>query len=937
MAFAATTFAASAQMQPLPVDKGVRIGKLDNGLTYYIRHNEEPKGQAAFVIAHKVGAVQEEDNQRGLAHFLEHMAFNGSEHFPAGSVFPFINRIGCTRFNAETGVDQTWYHLDNVPTANPLIVDSCMMLLSDWSGRVTLSEEEIEQERDVIHGEYRMGDNASMRMLTRQLKNLYPGSRYADRMPIGVMEVIDNFSPDFLRDYYHKWYHPDLQAVIVVGDIDVDYIENKIVELFSDLGRAENAADYEYYEVPDNEKAIVLVDKDKEMQMANIDILFKHAIMPFDMRNSVNYKVLDYMSFVAVGALNQRLSEAALKADCPFVVAQVRDGDYVYSKTCGALSLTVVPKPGRDLEAVECAMTEIARAKQHGLTAGEIDRLREVFLSSAESLYDERNKLTNDYYMHQYKDNFLSGEPIPDVETYYELMKQIAQVLPAEQFGVLLQQYLASNEHNFVMLACYPDNETVTIPTAEQLKAAADAGFNAQTEGYVDETNNEPFIANLPKPIKAKKVSAAAYDFTKLTLSNGANVYYRKTDFSDNNIQFAAVSHGGFNKVSDAEAVWSHKFINPQTGRGYSLFELVMESTGVYNFTANDLSKKLAGKNINITVSLGDFSDMVEGSSTIKDLRTFFEVVNVGFQGPTNDPDGYNNLVGQLQSVLPQFNARHELIQIDSLYNTNFGHSNRRQLIHSADLEGLDYQQFRKIYSERFKSAGDFDFFFVGPFNEDTLKAYVEQYIATLPGLKQRETITDLGINPAKGENSNFYKIAMPSADAAESRITVAWHFDAPYNVEQVVANNALGRILGERYFKKIREEGSMGYSAGASGNANFVGIQRYAIQAQTAVKPEKQQPALDIIYAEMADIAKNGVSADELKNFREPQLTKYDELLRTDDFWMSLIQDIAVYGIDTHNGKLEALKSLTSAQVQAIAQEYMKQNNRLTVVMLPE
>ena len=348
-----SVFAAKAQLQyeAMPIDEGVRVGKLENGLTYYIRHNEEPKGQAAFYISHRVGSVQEDDNQQGLAHFLEHMAFNGSKHFPAGSVFSFIQRIGVTQFNAETGIDMTYYHLDNAPVTDPVIVDSCLLLLSDWSCQVELTQKEIDQERDVIHGEYRMRDNAQQRMLTKLLPQMYPGSKYSDRMPIGKMEIIDNFSPEFLEAYYQKWYHPSIQAVIVVGDIDENVIEAKIKELFGPLKNPENEAPYELYPVPDNEQAIYAIESDKEQQQTNLLYFFKHPIIPFEMRGTTAYIANQFMQSISLSALNQRLQELTLKADCPLVMAQAADGNYLVSKTCDAFQLTIMPKPGKSAEA----------------------------------------------------------------------------------------------------------------------------------------------------------------------------------------------------------------------------------------------------------------------------------------------------------------------------------------------------------------------------------------------------------------------------------------------------------------------------------------------------------------------------------------------------------------------------------------------------------
>jgi zinc protease len=932
-----TTPFAMAQMPDLPVDPDVRIGKLDNGLTYYIRHNEEPKNQAAFFIAHKVGAVQEEDNQRGLAHFLEHMAFNGSKHFPAGDVFSFIQRIGVTNFNAQTGVDQTWYHLDNTPVTNPLVVDSCMLLLSDWSCQVELTKEEIEKERDVIHGEYRMSDNAQMRILERQLPVLFPGSRYGYRLPIGIMEVIDNFSPQFLKDYYTKWYHPDLQAVIVVGDIDVDKIEAKIKELFAPLKNPENEAAYEFYPVPDNEQAIYAIDKDPEQKQVTININFKHAIFPFEQRGNAAYMVQNHILNGISYMLNQRLRELAMKADCPFAAASCDDGNYIIAKTCSAFSLDIVPKDGQDIQAVTTVMAEVARAQQHGFTASEIQRYNDEVLSSLETAYNNRNKQPNSYYTRQYLEHFLENEPIPSIETEYELMKSIVPQLPAEAYNETVKGLTASTEKNFTVLAMYPEKEGVTIPTADQMKEAINSGIGAQMEAYVDEVNDEPLIASLPKPVKIKKESAADLGFTKWTLKNGANVYFKKTDFSDDKITMKAISRGGLNKLKEEDVAATNLFFNPRRG-AFSLFSIVMGSTGLGNMTALEYQKKMAGKNVSIEPDLDDNQDILEGSAAQKDLRTLFELTYLSFGEPSKDVDSYNSIMSQLTMTLPQLDALHDVIQQDSVYNTIYGHNARKQFMHAATLGKADYERIRQIYRERFASAGDFDFYFAGPINEDSLRAYVEQYIATLPAQKKREDYAAEVAPIVKGEVNNTYTCLMPNEESKESRINVQWFCEAPYTVKEQVTASALGSILSDRYFNKIREEGSMGYNAGAYGLYERSLNGKYTISAYAAVKPDCKDAALEIIYREMQDIATNGVTEAELTKYREPAVTSYNASLRSDKFWINNLDNKNSWGHDSFTGREDAIKNITSDDIKAfVANKLLPANNRTTVVMIPE
>lgn len=935
VALALSVFAAKAQqMEALPIDEGVRVGKLENGLTYYIRHNEEPKGQAAFYIAHRVGSVQEEDNQQGLAHFLEHMAFNGSKHFPAGSVFGFIQRIGVTQFNAETGIDMTYYHLDNAPVTDPVIVDSCLLLLSDWSCQVELTQKEIDQERDVIHGEYRMRDNAQQRMLTKLLPQMYPGSKYSDRMPIGKMEIIDNFSPEFLEAYYKKWYHPSIQAVIVVGDVDADRIEAKIKELFGPLKNPENEAPYELYPVPDNEQAIYAIESDKEQPQTTLSYYFKHTPIPMEMRGTTAFIANQFMKSIVTSCLNQRFQELALKADCPFVLAQVNDGQYLVSKTCDAFDLTVMPKPGKSAEATKAAMTELARVQQHGFTTGEIQRASDEFVAGIEAIYNNREKQPNRYYAQQYLSHFLMGDAIPNIETELQIYKMLASQLPAEVYQQYLMQLTQSTEKNFVLMAMCSETDK---PAAADLRQAVSEGIKAQTEAYVDEDNSQPLIAELPAPVKIKKVAQAPFGYTQWQLANGANVYFKKTDYSDDEIDMQAVSKGGANMLSDDKAPLISIFMNPQSGQRLYLLDIIASETGIANLTGTQLKKKLAGKKVGVEISLGETADLLQGSSTVKDLRTMFELINLRFQGASNDPDAFQNILTQLEMVIPQLDAMHAIVQADSMQNTLFGHNPRKQFLHASTGKQVNYDMVRQAISERFQSAGDFDFIFTGAINEDSLRLYVEQYIAPLPGLKKREAKKDLGINPIKGIHENVYTCKMTSEDASEVIVHVRWAVDGKYNMKDAITTQALGSVLSDRYFQKIREENSMGYSAGASSKSTSGFAPSYAITASANIKPECKDQCLEIIYKEMEILAKEGVTEEELKKYKEPALTSFAQSQRSNEYWTGTLTTYLLESFDSNTGKAELIKSITSADLQKMADKLLKSGNRVTVVMTPE
>lgn len=913
------------QMPELPIDPAVKIGKLDNGLTYYIRHNEEPKNQANFYIAQKVGSVQEEESQRGLAHFLEHMAFNGSEHFPGDKLIKYCERIGVkfgANLNAYTSTDETVYNIDDVPTTDVSNIDSCLLILSDWSGRLSLEEEEIDKERGVIHEEWRMRTSAGMRILNRQLPKLYPGSRYGERMPIGLMSVVDNFTPDFLRAYYHKWYHPSLQGIVVVGDVDVDYVEGKIKEYFSDIKNPDPEAPYETYPVPDNETPIYCIDKDKEQRNTSIQMFFKSEAMPREMRGTIMYLVQNSLINVLNLAFNQRLEELSQSADCPFAMASGYYSNYIISKTCDAYSIYMAPKEGRDTEAVKTLMTEVKRANQHGFTATELQRAKDEFISQLEEIYDNRTKQKNSFYCPQYVRHFLEGDAIPDVETEFQTTKALMGQLPAEAFNQTFCEMTASIDTNFVFTAYYPEKDGVSIPSEAAFRAAVEEGFRAETEAYVDEVNNDPLISSLPKPEKIAKETAADFGYTKWTLKNGANVYYKQTDFNDSQVLFTARSKGGTNKIATEDTY------------NTMVFASVMASTGIGTFTGTELTKKLAGKQVSCNAYLGENTDVLSGSSTPKDLRTLFELLYLRFQECSNDVDGYNNLMAMYRSQLANAEKDPMTAYQDSLIQTLYKHSPRHKSMKLADLDKISYDRIRQIYHERFQSAGDFDFYFTGAFNVDSLRTFTEQYIAPLKGLKKREEYSDRGNELFVGKVENRFTRDM---ETPKANIIVIWHGETPYTMKQSLAVSALGNVLSERYLKTIREDGGMSYSVGANAGLDRDIRDQYLMQVYCPVKPAMMDEALELMQKGIEEIAKDGVKDEELQKFKEFELKEYADNQRNNNYWQQVISNKVNWNNDLQTGYEECLKSLTSDDIKAFVNDVLlKQFNRCIVTILP-
>ncbi len=916
--------AMAQQLPQLPMDKAVRYGKLPNGLTYYIRHNALPENRANFYIAQKVGSVQEEDNQRGLAHFLEHMCFNGTDNFPDDRLLKYCEGIGVKfglNLNAYTSTDETVYNIDDVPVTENN-VDSCLLILRDWADGLTLATKEIDKERGVIHEEWRMRSSASSRIFERNLPALYPGSRYGYRYPIGTREVIDNFKPEELRAYYEKWYRPDLQGVIVVGDIDVEKVEAKIKALFSPIVMPENAAAYEHYPVPATSEPIYIIDKDKEQARAIIQVMFKDDPLPEELKNTPMFLAANYMNSVAASILNARLGEISQKPECPFIGAGGQDDNYMISKTMDAFTVGILPKPGKDAEALQAVMEEIERINRFGFTATEIIRAREEFLSGMERIYDNREKQKNSFYVPQYVRHFLEGDPIPDIETEYNTYKMLAPNIPAEAISAVFKEYTASTDTNFVCLAMYPEKEDVAVPTVEQFKNAVAAAKAAQLEAYVDNVKDEPLVPQLPKAVKIKKENAADFGYTCWTLGNGARVFFKKTDYNDAEILFSATSFGGQSLIPAKEHI------------NASLLENVIGSTGLGNFTSTELEKKLAGKQASVKVSLGEITDNLSGSSTPKDLRTLFELIYLRFQKPANDVDGYNNTIAYLKTALENADKQPMTAFSDSISATIFGHNPLKKRLHVEDLAQANYETIRQLYSERFQSAGDFDFFFTGAIDIDSLRAFTEQYIAPLPGLKKRESYKDRKLYPVEGSVNNHFKRSMETPQAILIQV---WNGDLKYNMKNAVVLNALGEILTQRYLKSIREDAGAAYSVGASGGAEFGVRDMYMLQIYCPFKPALRDSVLLLMQEAIDDIAKNGVTSEELDKVKKFEIKNYADNQRKNSYWQGLISTKVRWSKDEQTGYEDTVNGISSDDIRQFVNGVMlKQKNCITVSMLP-
>ena len=928
MAFSASALKAQS-MGPVAVDDQVRVGKLDCGLTYYIRHNDYPEHRVNFYIAQRVGSIQEEESQRGLAHFLEHMAFNGSEHFngEGKSIIDYTRSLGVAfgkDLNAYTSIAETVYNINDVPSTRQSAIDSCLLILKDWSNGLLLTDEEIDKERGVIHEEWRLRRSAQQRMLENQLETLYPGSKYGKRMPIGLMSVVDGFKYNELRDYYHKWYRPDNQALVIVGDVDVDHIEAQIKELFKDAVLDPNAAKVVDEPVPDNAEPIIVVDKDKEQQYSQVMVMFKHEPMPKEIKSDNIYLVMEYAKAMMSSMLNERLQEKAQEADCPYLQASAYDGNYLFAKTADAFTLGIMPKEGQIEAATQAVVTEAMRAAKHGFTATEYERAKEEYMSQLERQYNERNKISNARLAAQYYRNYLDGEPMPSIEQEYQLMSMIVPQLPVDLINQMMPGLISTTGENLVVMNFNQEKDDAVYPTTEGLKAAVDAGLNAQVEAYVDNVKQEPLISKLPKKGKIKKESYnSQFDYKELELSNGARVILKKTDFKENEIRMVARARGGQSLYDEKD--WAN------TG----LLSYITMMSGLGNFSATELQKATAGKQASANLSMNEYTDVVSGQSTVKDLETMFQLAYLKFTAITKDEKSYNQLMTQLETLLKNQGLTPEAAFSDSVEYTLNNHNWRNKPFHVDDLKSVNYDRVLQIAKERTANAANYTFFFVGNFDEAVIRPLIEQYIASLPGKESKlSNWVNFDTHP-EGEVLNHFtrKMETPKANAQ-----IYWYdTKTPYSLENDIKASMLGQVLSKIYLQKIREDAGAAYSAGAQGYSTIKGDRPFTVVlASCPMKPEMSDVALKIMNEEIV-AACNSIDATTLKEIKELMIKDHNTELKENGYWMQTLISYVCRGLDDHTAYEQIVNAQTPETIAAFARQMLAAGNKVEVVMLPE
>ncbi len=918
-----------AVAQAVVQDTAVRKGTLRNGLSYYIRHNAKDPGIAEFYIAQRVGSILEEPRQRGLAHFLEHMAFNGTEHFRGDStsmgIVPWCETVGIkfgTNLNAYTSIDQTVYNISAAPISREGVIDSCLLILHDWSHSLLLEGKEIDKERGVVHEEWRTrrAGMAMQRMMEQAIPVVFKGSKYEDCMPIGSMEIVDNFPYQDLRDYYHKWYRPDLQGIIVVGDIDVDKIEQKIKALFGKIPAAVNPAERIYYPVDNNEKMIVTVHTDKEQPVTLAQLYMKHDATPDADKQQEKYLHEKFISWAVGYTLNTRLEEIQHQPHTPFLSASARDGQFSVARTKDAFSLFISCKPDDILGSIAGAVKAAEQMRRYGMTKSELERAKKFWLNSAESDYAERNDRRNSSFVNQCVENFLENEPITTVEYDLELARKLNKEVTLDEVNQAIKGMITNT--NQVLALYAPEKESVVIPKNTALEHTILAAQSANCQPYNEPVLAKSLIKKLPKP--GKIVAERNWDFgaKELTLSNGIKVYVKPTQLQADDVSMHLFAEGGTALYPDSDA--------PQ----FSLLTSAVKEAGVGQYDAITLGKMLTGKIAEANPYITHESQGISGTSSMKDIETMFQLTWLYFTQPRYDKTAFDGLISRTKSFLANRNANPSVIYRDSLSKVLYGDDPRMLPVTQQTLEKANYDRILQIYKERFSDASQFRAVIVGSMSLDSLRPLLCQYLASLPVAKQKQGCTPVYPAIRNADETRIFTIPQGTPSAM---VTVCYTAELPVTIGNDTHFEILQQVLRRAYTESVREEKGGTYGVSVSTSLENDNHPSAVLNISFRTDPAKYKELIPIIYSELQQMAEKGPDAESLDKAKKYLLKTYGQSITHNNYWALVMYSKLADDIDYHTDFEQVVNNTTIEDVKQMAQKILAAKRRIEVTMLSE
>ncbi len=907
--------------KPIPVDPKVRIGKLENGLVYYIRQNKKPEKRVELRLVVNAGSLLETDAQQGLAHFTEHMCFNGTSHFPKNELVNFLQTIG-VRFgadiNAYTSFDETVYMLQ-IPTDKEGLLENGYQVIEDWAHNVTMDGKEIDKERGVITEEWRLGLGANDRMSKKFFPVIFKDSKYAERMPIGKIEVIKNFKHETIRAFYHDWYRPDLQAVIVVGDINLDSAEAKIKQHFSGIKNPENPKMRTVFDLPANKDPLIAIETDKEATNNMVMLFYKHP-------HTVKKNLADYKNYLMeqlyTEMLNARLSEISLKQNAPFIGASTSYGQFL-ARSGDAYSIYASAKENQIDQSLEILLLENERVRKFGFLESEFERQKEEILSNMEKSAKEADKTESANFCSEYASHFLSEEPIPGVKNELKFTKKLLPEITLSEINALAKEWVTDD--NIAIVVTAPEKEGIKVPTKEQILTIIKNSKTTQLEPYVDNFKAEPLLAEEltgSKVISKKENKELSY--TELTLANGIKVVLKPTDFKNDEILISAYSPGGHSLYPDSDFISAN------------FSSTIVDQSGIANFDNVQLEKKLKGKVVQISPYISDIKEGFSGSSTPKDFETLLQLTYLYFKSPRKDTAAFNTFTSQMKNQLKFIKANPQYAFYDTLYKSSYPGAKRLIIIPTEEqISQIKLDKAFGIYQDRFADASDFKFFIVGNFDVDSITPMIEKYIGSLPVTNRKETWKDVSPQFAKGVNEiKFYK-----GTEKQAMVGLLMSGSIEWNVKNKLSMALLQGIMDIKLVEVIREKLSGVYSPQAMLSIEHYPKPEFNVMVMFGCAPRSADKLTKAVFGIMKGLLKKGPSQIDLDKAKEAIIRERETNLKKNNYWLQKLESASFDGDDINNvlNIEDQLKTITIDDLKQLSQKCFTKDHYVRVVLLPE
>ena len=894
----------------LPVDPNVKIGKLENGMTYYIRKNAKPENRLALNLVVNAGAVLEDENQRGLAHLCEHMAFNGTKHFEKHELVNYLESIGIkfgAEINAYTGFDETVYMLD-LPTDNDTILNQGFQVLDDWASNVSYDHDEIDKERGVVHEEWRSGNGAGQRIRDKFLPVLFHGSKYAERLPIGLMDVVDNCSYETLKRFYKDWYRPDLMAVVAVGDYEVEEIEKLIKNYFSDNKNPENKKQKEEYKLPDHEETKYVIATDKEMPRTTIYLYIKHET---EDKSTLDWYRKSLVKNLFSSMLNARYNELVQQAEPPFLGAFAGESSFIRTKRFYSFGAAV--KETEIEKGLETLLIEVKRVENHGFLKNELERTKKQILRSFQSAFNEREKTNSNRYANEYKEFFLTDEPIPGIEWSWGHVQKVLPEITLDEVNKMAKELII--DENRVVIISGPEKEGLIYPTEKELDAIVNNVKTSDIKAYEEEVIDVPLITNIAKAGKVVSTKEhKSIGTTELELSNGIKVFYKITDFQDDQILMSSFSPGGHSLASDEE------FIAASYASG------IINLSGIGSFDNIALQKKLAGKKVNSSPYISELKEGINGSSSVEDLETMFQLTHLYFTSPRKDETAYKSLMTRQIAMLKNRQANPMSALQDTLTNTlTNNHFRSRPTSVEIIQNEMNLDKSFEFYKERFADADDFTFFFVGNIDPVKLTKYCEIYLGSLPSLPRVDKWKDINENYPTGKIEKDIKAGIDQ----KSTVVLVYNGEDEWSIKNQKKLGVTKDILNIMLREKIREEESGTYGVSCSASLSRFPENEYQVFIYFGCDPDRAETLSGYILDEIEKLKTAGPSDENMIKVKTTIQRAHEKNLENNKYWLNKINSY-VYNslnLDDMLKEQQFIKDFSKDDIKEAAQKYFDKN----------